>query len=499
MTPRTSRLAPLLAASLLLAAGAAGADVFTVTKTADTADGLCNADCSLREAVIAANETIGGDTIVVPAGTYSFALGTAGEDAAVSGDLDITSSQVAILGAGADRTAIDANALDRVFHVLPEASLSLYGLTVRNGRLDGQGGAGIRNQGTLDVVACQIISNTSTGFSFGGGLSSDISATLRDSVVAGNAAEGGGGGIVADGLLVLRNVTLSTNQSVLDFGGGLYAFSGASVVINNSTITANTAGQNAGGVLLEGAASAVVRNSILAGNTGATAADCQGNFNSGGHNLIGSNNACNGFVDGVDGDLVGTTSSPLAAELGPLAGNGGPTYTHVPLAGSPAIDHGNPAAGPGGNSCESGDQRGLARPIDGDGDTVARCDIGAVEVTAQCLTTATALCLNSGRFKVSIDWATPLGTSGKGQAVQLTDDSGYFWFFGADNIEVTLKVLDACAPPFERYWVFASGLTNVEVEIRVEDTQTSTVRTYRNPQGTSFQPVLDSDAFNTCP
>ena len=77
-------------------------------------------------------------------------------------------------------------------------------------------------------------------------------------------------------------------------------------------------------------------------------------------------------------------------------------------------------------------------------------------------------------------------------------DTGLFWFFDQGNVELVVKVLDACAPPFDRFWVFASGLTNVEVDLRVTDTMTDEVRVYRNAQAQSFQPIQDTDAFATC-
>jgi hypothetical protein len=82
--------------------------------------------------------------------------------------------------------------------------------------------------------------------------------------------------------------------------------------------------------------------------------------------------------------------------------------------------------------------------------------------------------------------------------VELTADSGYFYFFNSANIEIVIKVLNACALN-QRYWVFAAGLTNVEVNLRVVDTQTGTVKTYLNPIQTAFAPVQDTDAFATCP
>jgi hypothetical protein len=107
------------------------------------------------------------------------------------------------------------------------------------------------------------------------------------------------------------------------------------------------------------------------------------------------------------------------------------------------------------------------------------------------------LCLNDNRFQVDAQW-TANGTSGAGHAVPLTTDTGYFWFFADTNIEVVIKVLNACALN-QRYWVYAGGLTNVKVHLTVTDTQSGAVKTYDNPQGTAFRPVQDSSAFATCP
>lgn len=81
----------------------------------------------------------------------------------------------------------------------------------------------------------------------------------------------------------------------------------------------------------------------------------------------------------------------------------------------------------------------------------------------------------------------------------LTPDTGYFWFFDATNVGMVVKVLDVCGTSFERFWVFAGGLTNVEVEITVRDTFTGLGRRYLDPQATAFQPILDTQAFATCP
>ncbi len=115
-----------------------------------------------------------------------------------------------------------------------------------------------------------------------------------------------------------------------------------------------------------------------------------------------------------------------------------------------------------------------------------------------CADDPTSLCLNDDRFRVSVGWRTGQGASGEGRAVQLTPDTGYFWFFNPDNVEMVVKVLRACGVN-GAYWVFAGGLTDVEVEMTVLDTETQETRTYTNPQGTPFAPLQDTEAFATCP
>jgi hypothetical protein len=125
----------------------------------------------------------------------------------------------------------------------------------------------------------------------------------------------------------------------------------------------------------------------------------------------------------------------------------------------------------------------------------ARIEPAATE--AACVEGPTNLCLNGGRFRVSATWRTSNGSSGQGQAVRLTGDTGYFWFFDRENIEVVLKTLNACGLN-NRFWVFAAGLTSVRTEITVEDTVTGITKKYNNPQGTPFQPIQDTQAFATC-
>jgi hypothetical protein len=123
---------------------------------------------------------------------------------------------------------------------------------------------------------------------------------------------------------------------------------------------------------------------------------------------------------------------------------------------------------------------------------------GTGTVAPGCAADARTMCLNNDRFAVTTTWRTPNGASGAGQAFRLTGDTGYFWFFNSANVEMVVKVLNGCGLN-SRYWVFAGGLTDVDVELRVLDTETGTVRTYHNPQGSPFQPIQDTGAFATCP
>jgi hypothetical protein len=103
------------------------------------------------------------------------------------------------------------------------------------------------------------------------------------------------------------------------------------------------------------------------------------------------------------------------------------------------------------------------------------------------------LSLQLGDFFVSVSWKSPDGTSGEGQAVPLTTNSGAFWFFSPDNLELVVKVLDGRAIN-GKWWVFYGALSNVEYTITVTDTQTGAVRTYFNPQG-QLASVADTAAF----
>ncbi|MCC6847117.1 MAG: hypothetical protein IT294_01350 [Deltaproteobacteria bacterium] len=289
------------------------------------------------------------------------------------------------------------------------------------------GGGGIYSSGPLRIERCTITGNTART---GGGVYSDsafvpVDATIVDSTIADNHAaidHGGGvflygsnaggtttirgttisandaaisgGGVALAGLygtLVVTNSTLSGNRCFWYYGGGLADLGRSTIQLRNVTVTGNRSedagGTNGagGGIALDATSTATLANTIIAGNSAAAfAPDCYDGaaiIGSDGYNLIGDDGGNDGSggtycdLDDATGDRRGL--DPL---LGPLADNGGPTATHLPAAGSPAIDAGDPA----GCSDENGtplasDQRGAPRPVDGDGDGDARCDGGAVE------------------------------------------------------------------------------------------------------------------------
>jgi len=113
-----------------------------------------------------------------------------------------------------------------------------------------------------------------------------------------------------------------------------------------------------------------------------------------------------------------------------------------------------------------------------------------------CQASAERLCLNNNRFAVEVAWKDFQNHTGKGKATPLTGgngETGAFWFFDAANIELVVKALDG-RPSNGKFWLFYGALSNVEYTLTVTDTQTGTIRTYRNPSG-RFASVADTSAF----
>jgi CSLREA domain-containing protein len=268
----------------------------------------------------------------------------------------------------------------------------------------GSNGAGIYSTLPLTITRSKISDNTTNNSgAVSGGVGAGIAGgqiTLINSTVSGNSTFGRGGGVNVGGTLTLIGSTIGGNTGAK--GSGVF---GGEVIATNSTISGNqpNAGISANHMILtnctltaNGGAGAdnpgnppasSLRNTIASGNSTDTG-DVVGMWGSYGHNFIGINPGNPSFINGVNGDQVGTPATPLNAHLGPLADNGGPTKTHALLPNSTALDAGDNCVtevthcGDANFPPLTTDQRGtgFSRLVDGpDADTTATVDVGAYE------------------------------------------------------------------------------------------------------------------------
>ncbi|MGI9609498.1 MAG: choice-of-anchor Q domain-containing protein, partial [Acidimicrobiia bacterium] len=233
--------------------------------------------------------------------------------------------------------------------------------TLLDGNAGEDGGAIHNRQGDVTVADSTVSGNTATRLS--GGIYSDGGPlTIDGSLLVANASTDDGGAINSQGgsaVLTVTNSTISGNSSGGN-GGGIVSDRPATIL--NSTITLNTA-TGAGGGLNQANDIFELQNTIVAGNL--SGGDCAGTFISLGNNIDGGTSCTLTQLSDQ------STTDPM---LSPLQDNGGPTSTHALTPSSPAIDGGNTAAAP------TTDQRGVARPQDGNGDTTADSDIGSFEL-----------------------------------------------------------------------------------------------------------------------
>jgi hypothetical protein len=289
-------------ASLALAAPAA-AKTYEVTKRSDpTPNGCKKKDCSLREAVIAANNHGGTDKVVLPKNkTYRLTIENAdpllGEDASATGDLDVT-DQLVLSHSGKGRAKIEAKITDRVLEVLAGAPTVLKRTAIVGGDLEqGDGGAGIQSRSDLTMRRSAVVRNHSAA-AYGGGIDllDFAGLTMVRGVVSDNSGANDGGGIQgAFGAIVIKHSKLTGNTSgplapggalviasnsapsrIVDstiagnvadsFGGGIYMY-GGTLSITNSTISGNTATTYGGGLDITQEAELSISNSTVAENT----------------------------------------------------------------------------------------------------------------------------------------------------------------------------------------------------------------------------------------
>ncbi len=428
-----------------------------VNPVCETAAG--NGVCTLRAAIQLANVPGAGPTTInLPAGNYALTIPGAGENAALTGDLDITSlSPVTIIGAGAATTIIDGNNTDRIFDIIGATTVSISGVTLRNGNsaavaggcinmggagrvlhLDsvvitgnkanaGVGGAAITiGGGGAQVTMNNVAVTNNIPPAPGGGSIIDVgrpptTLTMTNSTISGN----GDNGISNQGTTTLTNVTISGNFAVN--AAGIDNKAGGTVSLQNCTINGNIATAVAGIGGIRNAGTVTVKNTIITNNT---TTNCSGAITSLGNNL--SNVAGCGLT--AAGDVI---AAPL---LGPLANNTGAVQTHAILLGSPAIDTGA-AAG-----CPATDARGVARPVDGNIplDGVATCDMGAFEFRPQKLTVT---------LPPPFDFGTVTSATTSDHTITLTNAGDGPLIIG------TIAAADPLAAPFSKLVDNCSGLT----------------------------------------
>ncbi|MCA9101723.1 MAG: hypothetical protein KDA63_11260 [Planctomycetales bacterium] len=268
-------------------------------------------------------------------------------------------------------------------------TLNVIGTTISYNNSRGGFVGGVLNDGVASLVECTITGHAGASV---GGLINSGTVTLQSCTVSSNSGSVLSGGLSNSGTMRLQNSTISGNQLNAGAGGlggaGVYnAYASQSLIIENCTITLNRAlsSVGTGGLHDEGNHLAILHNSIFVGNfrgSGNERSDLSVIFPLDGissNNLVGVSFAFTqlGITDGSNGNQLGVTD----AKLGPLADNGGPTLTHALLAGSPAIDVGNPTALAGMGGVPLFDQRGS--PFDRVEN--GRIDIGAFEVQSATL------------------------------------------------------------------------------------------------------------------
>jgi CSLREA domain-containing protein len=301
-------------------------NTLTVTKTADTNDGACDADCSLREAIAAAAP---GDTVQFASPLFdspqTITLGL--------GDLQINKN-LTINGRGAKLLTVSGNSASRVFSVGPGANVTIGGLTVTQGNGSGAfpstcGGGILVNSATLTLNSSVLTGNS---VPFGSSCNDGSGLYIRlgtVNIVNSTINNNSGAAAVANntGTTNIINSTISNNSG--RFAGGIGSFQGANN-LTNVTVSGNSATNGPGGIQVNGSAFNV-RNSIIANSVGS---DCTVNFSLNIQHSLVEDGSC-GVTNGINNNKTGDPN------LGPLADNGGPTPTHALLANSAAINAGN--------------------------------------------------------------------------------------------------------------------------------------------------------------
>jgi len=396
--------------------GAPSGDI-TVSTTNDESDGdtssIANliaspggSGISLREAVAAANNTVGEDTIFIPAGTYVLSPG-------VGPGLMLTdSATTTLIGEGLD--TIVKSQSDTKFKVTGGGTSAAFE-NFQVGPSDSRG-IEVTGIGTTATLNNMRLTGNNYGSSAGNALyvNGQAAVTVTNSLIDENIGRSGAVTATNAGTIVnLQNVTISGNETWNGNGGGIYVSYAAMVNVMNCTITGNTA--LGGGINTANGAVLNIGGSIVSGNIGASYFDgdsaeyfisTSSTMNSLGYNIFGVNGTSNGstYVGGsfaLDPTDIVPAAGVMAGDIldTTLADNGGPTRTHALVPGSPTIDAGDPA------STATEDQRGFGRPV-GVAVDIGAFELGATGGSGDVGVTATGTIINDDTAEISINDVT---------------------------------------------------------------------------------------------
>jgi cysteine-rich repeat protein len=285
----------------------------------------------------------------------------------------------------------------------PNGNLQIDKNTVLSRNAGNQGGGIYNDRGVVDIQNSTFFHNTTSNQNGGGLFNQDGGVvSLSNTSFSSNLASNGGGGIFNQGILSIKNCAFLLNAANHASGGSGSAIVNSGADAQLSTINSTFSGQNMFNDPLFAfqniGGHADIRNSTFEGNTGwalfssnvggiwvqntILSNSSQSNCTS---TLFVTSKGYNLDTDGSCGFSATGDQNNLTADLGPLQDNGGPTQTHALLPGSAAIDHGDPSGckDPDGHLLTT-DQRGFSRPLDGDGNGSAICDVGAFEVNPHC-------------------------------------------------------------------------------------------------------------------
>lgn len=430
------KTATLIGMCLLLGIISTQAASLTVSTTADGGAG------SLRQAIIDATINAEANTVTfaIPTSDPGFSLKENRFRIILASSLpDLPPAPIIIDNQQPQFISVSGDNSFRIFRLVNSAVVTINNLTITGGTSsDGLGGGAffMGDSSILNLNGSTLASNNST--SNGGGIYVNTSGTLNitNSTISGSASQVDGGGIYVNtsGTLNLNSSNISGNTAT-GSGGAIFNNTSGTVTATNNTLNGNSAGDNGGGVFNRATITfnndtvtsnsakagggiyndftATLNSSIVALNTADDGTDILGRGDrgtsfTGTYNLIGNADGSAGLAPASN--QLGSSISPINPQLGPLANNGGPTFTRALLNGSPAIDTGN---SPGLIT----DQRGMGRPVDnmaiantGDG-----TDVGAYEV--QTIVTA-------GEVLVGGRAMTSSGRGVRNVIIRLTDANG---------------------------------------------------------------------------